>query len=284
MLGWRLSIAKTTKTKMKKTTLKPVSLACAPALAAALGLAAFLATSSAYAQNVTFGSAQAITGDANLIDSTTMPGSIYVDGILPNGDSGFGGSTGNSLTADGVTFNAATFSSTSTSDGKITLTANNFNFSQYGNNGGGFPTSASASSDFAAVMTAGGIFSLTGGSGGITISSSALITGHNYDVQIFDYSNDGQNESTTFTSGSSSVTLFDDDGSGNGYFATGTFIATGSDETINFSQASGPYTPVVGAISLYDITSVPEPSTSALVLGGMLLFVLALRNRFQAAV
>jgi hypothetical protein len=260
--------------------LKPVGLSCATALATALGLAAFLTTSSAQAQDVIFGSAQTITGDANLIDAADTAGIVNVDAILPNGDAGFGGATGAPLTADGVTFNAATFSSTSTSDGTITLTASSSpgtfssgSFSQYGNNanfGGG-------SAAFNSVMNAGGVF---GTAGVITISSAALTTGDNYELQIFNYSGDGADEATTFTSGSSSVTLFDDNGSHVGEFVTATFAATGANEVIDFSYASGPYTPVVGAINLVQV--VPEPSTYALMLGGALLFGLGLRRRQPA--
>ena len=254
---------------MKITMLKP--------LAAGLGLAACLANSSAYAQGVTFGSAQTITGDANLIDAANTSGAINVDAILPNGNLNNGVNTGAAETADGITFNAATFTSTSTGDGKITLTANSGSFSQYGNNSGGYPTSGSASSAFAGVMTAGGVFG--SGPGVITILSSALTAGHVYDVQIFNFSNDGVNESTLFTSGSSSVTLFDNNGVGAnpatflGQFATGTFTANGANETINFANASGAFTPVVGAINLVDITDTPEPSTYGLILLGALVML-----------
>jgi len=60
---------------MKIAKLKPLS--------AALGLAAFLATSSTHAQDVIFGSAQTITGDANLIDAADTAGAINIDAILP---------------------------------------------------------------------------------------------------------------------------------------------------------------------------------------------------------
>jgi len=260
---------------MKMTPLTP--------LAAVLGLAAFVTSSTIQAQNVTLGSPQLITGDNNLIDAANTPGVVDVDAILPNGNRNNGVNTGASITADGVTFNAATFSTTSTSDGTITLTAaaspgtySSGSFSQYGNNGGGFPVSGSASASFAAVQTVGGVF---GTAGVITISSAALTAGTTYDVQIFNYSNDGANESTTFTSGGSSVTLVDDDGAGNGYFTTGTFTATGANEVIDFSYASGPYTPVVGAIN---VVATPEPSTSLLMLGGMLCVVFGMRHRRQA--
>ena len=99
-------------------------------------------------------------------------------------------------------------------------------------------------------------------------------------MQIFNYSGDSANESTTFTSGGSSVTLFDDNGSHVGQFVTGTFTATGSSENISFGQPTGAYTPVVGAISVVEISSVPEPSTFAL-LGAMSVVVLGLRLRRQ---
>jgi hypothetical protein len=270
---------------------KPVSLTCETVLVAVLGLAAFLTTSGAYAQNVAFGSTQTITGDANLIDATTLPGSLYVDAILPNGNynspignNGSGNSSPTSLTAGGVTFNALTPAATSISDGTISLAANVSNpafsagqFNSYGNNA----AFSGGSAAFNSVMNAGGLY----GSGGtITISSAALTTGHTYDVQIFNYSGDSQNESTTFMSGSSSVTLFDDNGSHVGQFVTGTFTATGTSEIISFGQPTGAYTPVVGAISLFDVTAAPEPSTYALMLGGMLLFVFGLRNRCQPVV
>ena len=273
---------------MKNTLLIPVSLTCATALAT------FLTTSSVHAQNVTFGSAQTITGDANLIDALDTPGAVNIDAILPNGNynspignNGSGNPSPTSLTADGVTFNALTPSSTSISDATFSLTASSGSFSSYGNNNGGYPVSGSASSAFAAVMSAGGLYG--SGPGVITISASALTTGDIYDVQIFNFSDDGANESTTFTSGNS-VSLFDNNGVGAnpatylGQFATGTFTATGADETIDFSQGSGPYTPVIGAINLVDVTDVPEPSTCALMTGGILLISLGLRNRRQAVV
>jgi PEP-CTERM motif len=259
-------------------------------LAAALGLAAYFTTSSTHAQNVTFGAAETITGDANLIDAADTAGAINVDAILPNGNVNNGAanpSPGYPVTLDGVIFNAAMFTSTSTSDGTITLTATSGSFSQYGYNSGGYPTSASASASFAQVMSSGGVFG--SGPGVITISASALITGDTYALQIFNFSNDGVDESTVFSSGSS-VTLFDSNGTSTdpasflGQFTTGTFTATGANETIDFANASGGYTPVVGAINLENITDVPEPSTYALMAGGMLLLVLGLRHRRQPTV
>jgi len=270
---------------MKNVIVHPVGLACATALAA------LLAVSSTYAQDVTFGSAQTITGDANLIDAATLPGSVYVDAILPNGNynspignNGSGNASPTSLTVDGVTFNALTPSSTSVSDATFSFAASSGTFHSYGNNSP-FSTASPSSAAFAAVMNAGGLYMFSGstGAGVLTISSAALITGHTYDLQIFDYSGVGGVESTVFTS-ANSVSLADQVGQ----FTTGTFTATGANETINFTQdalnvGSG-YTPVIGAISLFDITAVPEPSTYALMMGGMLLLVPGLRNRRQPVV
>ncbi len=270
---------------MKKPNLKSSALTCAAALVAVL------ASFQAQAQGVTFGSAQTITGDNNLINATTLPGAVYIDAILPNGNynspignNGSGNPSPTSLTADGVTFNAVTPSATSTGDATISLTANSstpaFTAGQF-NSYGGNAAFSGGSAAFNAIMNAGGIY----GSGGtITISAAALTLGDVYDVQIFNYSGDSQNESTTFTSGSSSVTLFDDNGSHVGQFVTGTFTATGASEIINFGQATGAYTPVVGAISVFDVTTVPEPSAVSLGAGSLLLFGLfILRNRRQTA-
>jgi len=263
-------------------------------LAAVLGLAAFVTTSSVQAQNVTFGSAQTITGDSNLIDAGNTAGAVNVDAILPNGNynspignNGSGNASPTSLTADGVTFNALIPAAASISDGIFSLTAASGSFHSYGNNGGGYPTSGSASASFAAVLSAGGLYG--SGPGVITLSASALTTGATYDVQIFNFSNDGVNESTSFTSGGSSVTLFDNNGAGGnpatylGQFATGTFTATGANEVIDFANASGGYTPVIGAINLVEIAPAPEPSTYALMLGGLLGVVFGLRHRRQAS-
>jgi hypothetical protein len=269
---------------MKNTLLIPVSLTCATALAT------FLTTSSVYAQDVTFGSAQSITGDANLIDAASTAGIINIDAILLNGNynspaignNGSGNATPTSLTADGVTFNAATPTTTSASDGVISVTGSSGTFFSYGNN----TAFSGGSAAFNSVMNAGGLYiDSASGAGVISIASSALTVGDIYDVQIFNYSGDGQNESTTFTSGSSSVSLFDSNGGANvGQFVTGVFTATGANENIDYSYGSGAFTPVIGAISVVEVAPAPEPSTSALVLSGMLLVGLGLRHRRQAVV
>lgn len=206
--------------------------------------------SPARAQNIGWGPATGITGDANLASG------VYYDAFLPN--------TGapSPLTVDGITFNVdETVSSSSTSDGIITVTANSGSLSDY--NGSSFPTTASASPAFAAVMNAGGIYQ-TGGTNTGTISISGLTTGQTYEVQIFNYVSDGDPGLTTF-SGTNTVTLGNLPGAGGantyGEFATGTFTATNSTETFDWTGAGSTYT-VVGAIYVSEVPSDQPPTIS----------------------
>ena len=220
-----------------------------------IGLATFVTLSmvrpdsSALAQNIGWGPATGITGDANLASG------VYYDAFLPN--------TGAApLSVDGITFNAATtVSGTSSSDGTITVTVTSGSLNDY--NGSSFPTTASASSAFAAVMNAGGIYQ-NGGAGTGTISISGLTTGQNYEVQIFNYVSDGDPGLTTF-SGTNTVTLGNLPGAGGantyGEFATGTFTATNSTETFDWTGAGSAYT-VVGAIYVCEVPSDQPPTIS----------------------
>jgi hypothetical protein len=255
-----------TNQNVKNIMLKSSSLACATVLAA------FLGAFSACAQGITFGSAQAINADANLLTN-----GLYVDAILPNATLT---PTGD-LIADGVTFHRLTLGSTSASDATFLFAATSGTFHPYGNNGT-YANLATTSAGFTTVMRSGGLYMNAGatGAGTLTIASSALITGDTYQLQIFNDSNVGGGETTTFAS-ANSVSLNDT----TGQFLTGTFTATGANEIINFTQGSvgSGFTPVIGAVSLFDITPVPEPSTFALMVAGMLLLVLGLRRRRQSA-
>ena len=244
----------------------------------------------ASAQDVIFGSAQNITGDANLINATTLPGSLYIDAVLPNGNynspignNGSGNASPTSLTVDGVAFNALTPNSSSFGNATFTFAASSGSFNSYGNNVP-FSTSPPSSAAFAAVMNAGGLYMNSGatGAGTITISSSALTLGDTYDLQIFNYSGVGGGETTLFTSANSEA--LSDTG---GQFTTGTFTATGANEIIDFTQnapADAGFTPVIGAISLFDVTDVPEPSTASLLAGGFVclsVIVLVRRRKLE---
>ena len=205
-------------------------------------LTAFLAVSAlgvalqASAQDIIWGSATGITGDANLAAG------VYYDGFLPNTG------TPAPLTADNLTFNVdAIVSSTSTSDGTITATETSGALNNY--NSSSFPSASPSSSAFAAVMNAGGIYQ-DGGTGAGTVTITGLTPGQSYEVQVFNYASDGDAGLTTFTS-SNSVTLSNLAGSGGantyGEFATGTFTPSGSTETFTWAGAGSSYT-VLGAI------------------------------------
>src|ERR1700677_2973524 len=180
---------------------------------------AFLAAT-AFAQNINWSSPIGITGDANL-----NTGGAYLDALMLNT------SAGNSLTADGVTFHVATSQNGgSYGDQIISYTGTSLlNYSWPGD----FPTSASASSAFAAVMDAGGIYQ-DGGSGAGTVTISGLSVGFEYQVQVFNYAVDSDAGLTTF-SGVTPVTLSNLPGAGGantyGEVATGTFLAMNTNET-----------------------------------------------------
>jgi hypothetical protein len=205
--------------------------------------------SPARAQNIGWGPATGITGDANLASG------VYYDAFLPN--------TGepSPLTVDGITFNVDEIvSSSSTSDGTITVTAASGSLSDYGAN---FPSISSASAAFAAVMDAGGIYQ-TGGANTGTISISGLTTGQTYEVQIFNFVSDGDPGLTTF-SGTNTVTLGNLPGAGGantyGEFATGIFTATNSTETFDWTGAGSTFT-VVGTIYVSEVPSDQPPTVS----------------------
>ena len=173
-------------------------------------------------QGVYWESVQGITGDANLSTDGT-----YFDALMLN-------SSEPALTVDGMTFNTPTSQAGGYSgDGVIDFigigsSLNNFAWP------GSFPTSGSASSDFATLMDDGGIYQF-GGAGMGRILMAGLTTGHVYQVQIFNFAPDGDPGLTTFF-GVTQATLSNLPGAGGpntyGEFGTGSFTATGPNEII----------------------------------------------------
>ena len=208
------------------------------------------AASLASAQNISWGPATGITGDANLVQD------VYYDAFLPNPGA-------SSLTVDGLTFNAGSLvSSTSTSDGIITATVTSGTLNDY--SGTTFPTAAPSSAAFAAVMNAGGIYQ-NGGAGAGTVTITGLTAGQNYEVQVFNYASDGDAGLTTL-SGTTSVTLGNLPGAAGpntyGEFATGTFTASSVTETFNWTGAGSGYT-VLGAIYVVNVPAGLPPTLSS---------------------
>jgi len=227
------------KTKIKMT------------LIAILGLSVINWVPRASAQTIVWGPVTGITGPANLASG------VYYDAFIPNT------TASSALTVNGITFNIDTIPADgiNTSDGIITVTGtsgsiNNYNFND-------FPSASPSSSDFAAVMNAGGVFQLSGAGAG-TVTISGLTPGKKYQVQVFNYANDSDNGFTTL-SGLNSVTIGNLPGLSGpntyGQFATGIFTPTSSTETFNWTGAGSSYT-VIGAIYVSEV-----PATDGIVWG-----------------
>jgi hypothetical protein len=219
-------------------------------LTAFLALSALSIVLRASAQDITWGQATGITGDANLAVGT------YYDAFLPNTG------TPAPLTVDAVTFNVDTFGSgTSTSDGIINATETSGALNNYSSSS--FPSAPPSSSAFAAVINAGGIYQ-NGGSGAGTVTITGLTPGQPYQIQVFNYANDNDPGLTTLTS-SNSVTLGNLPGSGGastyGEFTTGTFTPSGSTETFTWTGAGSAYT-VLGAIYVCTLPNNLPPAIS----------------------
>jgi hypothetical protein len=219
-------------------------------LTALLMLSALRIAPGASAQDISWGPATGITGDANLAVG------VYYDAFLPNQ------ATPAPLTVDAVTFNVDSIvDSSSTSDGIITATASSGVLNNYSSSS--FPSAAPSSPAFAAVMNAGGIYQ-DGGSGTGTVTITGLTPGQSYAIQVFNYANDGDAGLTTLTS-SNSVTLSNQAGSGGantyGEFATGAFTPSGSTETFTWVGAGSAYT-VLGSIYICTLPNNQPPAIS----------------------
>jgi hypothetical protein len=215
--------------------------------------------STASAQDINWGTPQALTGDSDILAS-----GAYFDAFIPQ-------YTSTALVAAGVTFNSdAALSASGGGDGIISYgwdAGNNLRYS--------FPgTFSLGSTEFNAVMEAGGAYIDGAGSGSVTISG--LTAGNSYLLQEFEY--DNGNGGATILGGATPATITGGSTGGQGEYVTGTFTATGATESFSLTGDTGTAFTVLGAISVRDITAVPEPSTAGLFVGGLVL-VLSLIHR-----
>jgi len=223
---------------------------------------------SAQAQNITWAPAAPITGDSNGESNLITSGKEF-DAFLTNPAST------SPIMVDGLTFNLATITSSTppTATDNLDLSwqitsgdSNPYSWPDY--------SQPNASPAFKTLLESGGVYSNGGSATGI-VTISNLTPGDLYTVQVFQWAADNDPGLVTL-SGTNSVTLSDGgSASSSGEFATGTFTATGSMETFDWTGGGSAYTPL-GPISVQDfgIASAPEPPIYALMSCGMtLLFI-----------
>ncbi len=135
-----------------------------------------------------------------------------------------------------------------------------------------FTTASPSSAAYSAAITT------IGYSNDATVTLAGLSNGLKYQVEIWNYDpadTGNGNVNTTYTSPGGTplnITTGGSPGSLTGAFVIGTFIANGSSQTFDFQNTSSSYG-ILNGISVEEITSAPEPSAWALMLGGLGLLV-----------
>ena len=195
-----------------------------------------------------------------------------------------GGTAGTALAWDfydaannsSTTINGVTFSGSQTN----ATTGVFFAFTGFGasDNNGFFPgtLASSASSDYANFLS--GLVYNSGVDGALSFSN--LTAGDTYELQIFSGTTGlGSQQSEVLTDQSGSgTTFFDGDGSNSGnYFITETFTASSSPESISVVPPGDGFI-ILNAVNLRDL-SAPEPSTYAMLLGGLAVLGFCVRRK-----
>jgi hypothetical protein len=168
-----------------------------------------------------------------------------------------------------TTFNLVTTSTAyGYGDGLISFSANT-NFSGAD---GGFTSASPSSSAYASVLA--GCAYVAGQVGTVTISG--LTANDEYQVQLWNATgvNYGEADNTDY-SGVAPLTL------GGGDYALGTFTATGSTESFTYTYDSNSHG--FGVVSDIAVRELPEPSTWALMLGGVAFLLLLTRRNLRRA-
>ena len=233
--------------------MKPTMKKCLLSVTAVIGLACL---GSSHAATVVWGAAQNITGDSDVANNGTFD-RAYIFGNI-------------SWTVNGVAFDP--FTGNASGD---TMSFPN----QDGGFGAGAPESpyGSLTTEYQNLLYYGAwVFP----SATATITLNNLTIGYTYQVQIFanDSRTDGYGRSMALT-GSSTVLDYNTTEAvgGVGQFAIGTFTADSTSQVLGFSSST--QTPQLNGLSLR--VAVPEPSTYALVLGGILNLFLIRRRRIS---
>lgn len=250
-----------------------------------IALGIFLICIPSRAQLVTWGAAQTITGVGDISTSGT-----YVDAMNLSGVHGAGNNTTfTQVTIGDTIFHASTYGTlpgNPTTVGASFLASDGLNISaavQAGYNAGvdggvNFTSGTPSSSDYSLAVSNGAYLSSAGFTQLSYVTLSGLAVGHNYQVQVWTYLDatpTGSLDNTTSLSGTAPISLNPNAGNATagGQFVIGTFTATSATLTFNWSYSGtmGPTqdSALLNDVALRDLTPVPEPSTWALLLGGI---------------
>jgi len=238
---------------------------------AAAALAAFAFTTAAQAQNaaITWGTPTDVSGSADVVTTGT-----YVDSAVMYGTNG---GPNSDITVNGVTFNAYSGSFTPIGGNVYALSFNNSNITYDANAAPGTPTT---SSDYEKLYSPQG-----GGADNYFTSSTYQLTlggltaGNTYQLQLWSNSWNSNFASVYGDGLGNNVTLNMQTPTTTAQFALGTFTASSSTESISYLTDGSGYAFTPGAISLRDVTGVPEPTTFASLLGGTGLLMMLRRRR-----
>ena len=246
------TIANQISVKIKTQTMKPTLKKSLLSVTAVISLACL---GSSHAAVINWGAAQNITGDSDVANNGTF-NRAYVFGNV-------------TWTVNGVTFGA--FTGNASGD---TMS--------FPNQDAGFGADGTPYRDLSTAyqnLLYYGAWAYPSNTATITLNN--LTIGYNYQVQIFvnDSRTNGYGRSMALT-GSSTVLDYNTTEAvgGIGQFAIGTFTADSTSQELGFSSSTE--TPQLNGLSLR-VTAVPEPSTYALVLGGILNLSLIRRRRIS---
>ncbi len=224
-----------------------------------LALSLLVLAGGAHAATISWSTAMGISGASDVSTTGTLVTALSL-----------GGAAAASVTVNGVTFTGLDANGTSVTDGDVELQGE-----------GTLPTMQGednleyAAAPFDNLSTSyQGLLSHADtevGSNSIELTISGLTTGDSYLFEWWSSDSDFFNNVGTIATAGNAVTLHSNTSSplqgGVGQYATGTFTANSSTESISFDV--GPST-IVNAFQLRETTAAPEPSSGAmLLLGGL---------------
>lgn len=211
---------------------------------------------------ITWGTAQQITGDAD-VSTNGVSDRAYL----------FAGASGPTATINGVTFSE--FSDQATDTTTFTGSAN-------GAFGSSNPPYSSLSTEYKSVL-ANGFFNLVTGTDA-TLTLNNLTVGTPYEIQVWVNDSRGFDRSETVSGSPTLVfntTLSD---GGLGQFVIGTFVADASSQLLTFSPATDSSVAQINGLQLRSIAAVPEPSSLVILgSGGLGLLAYGRRRRSRPA-